>query len=98
MGRVEPSAALAHTDKAPDLTPVRPEARKRTAPTEEELWARRMTMASMHAQGKYLRVIAEAVGLSISTVSRELDELVQYYRSEALKSIGEKVAKEEALI
>lgn len=66
--------------------------------TDAQLWERRMMMAAMQAKGDYQRTIAEHFGVTIETVSQEIKTLVNEYRASALKSIGERVAEEEALI
>jgi hypothetical protein len=59
---------------------------------------RRAEMAAMYADGKYLRTIAKAFNTSVSQVSETIDAYIAEIRSAALKSVGERLAREEAII
>lgn len=82
------------------MIPTEPqyEGRERKMLRRNEMWERRMQMAAMFAAGKYLTTIAKKFGVSISTVSKEISQLVAEYQAKALKSVGTRVAEEEALI
>lgn len=106
MTMVNPDRVLAHTNKAPAPRPLLPQVgmvqkdsrNMGRRLTEAERWERRSRMAALQAEGKYLRVIAEEMGVSISVVSKEIDELVKFYQAQALDSIQTQIAREDALI
>jgi hypothetical protein len=59
---------------------------------------RRLRMAQMAAGGMVLRQIAADLGVSIALVSQEIDALVDEYHARTLKSVGQKVARELAVL
>ena len=63
-----------------------------------EMAERKMLMAAMFCEGKYLRTIAAHFEIDVSTVIKQINDLVADYYAQALKSIGEKIAKEDALL
>lgn len=106
MAMVNPEKVLAHSNKAPAPRPMLPQTEvvqkdsrnmgRRL--TEAERWERRSQMAALQAEGKYLRVIAEQMGVSVGVVSKEIDELVKFFQAQALDSIKAQIAREDALI
>jgi transposase len=98
---VEPSVVLAHTRFAqPEQPKVLRDSHKpnRFKPTPAEIWERRTAMARLFSQGMFMRAIAEKMGVSVGQVSKEINAVVEAYKAEALKSVSEKIAKEDALI
>lgn len=102
MSTVNITEALAHMDgheqfQTEEEKP-KPEGRDRVRLRPHEMAERRMLMAAMFAKGKYLRTIAKHFNLSEAHVSEEINKLVKAYNAQALESIGDKVAREEALL
>jgi hypothetical protein len=108
---VSPEAALMHRDwpegqEPPEIRPRVAAKRKNRAErriasgqlTAAERWERRKIMAGLHAKGRTLDQIGRQFNISGPRVSQEIAELVNEYRLGALKSIGEKIAAEEALL
>jgi hypothetical protein len=66
--------------------------------SKAQQWARKMQIASLHAEGVLLGKIAESMGLSTYAVTKELNALVDEFRKKALETVATQIAREDAFL